>query len=266
MQIMQKAKNSSRLLAILLTFVMVFGLAPTFMVAASSTITVYISFEGYNLGHGFYIEPTAITVPAGSTAEVPTRQLLTQRGHTFSGDSPSGFFLDNISGLNRGYINPPEYISKRITLANHVEEGGYLGAFMFSQYSGWAITVNHFLINLGADAWQLNDGDVIRWQFSVYGLGADLGVLDGFGGEPLYEHADKTELIRALFLPGIDETARLAALDVIINPIATAAQVENAASALLDSADWSADGYFNGWYVVHNPNGDLRDRLLRIVD
>jgi len=53
--------------------------------AASSDgdITVFVSFEGYNLGHGFYIEPTAVTVPGNSNALDATRKLIVDSGHTY---------------------------------------------------------------------------------------------------------------------------------------------------------------------------------------
>ena len=240
---MQKTKTNSRLLATLLTVIMLIGIAPisALTVEASETITVYVSFEGYNLGHGFYIEPTAVTVPASSTSMQPTHELLTQRGHTFS----FGGFLDNISGFNRGFVIPPPYITVPLNKGCAVE-GGSLGAFMFTAESGWMITVNHVLIGEGAGTWLLSDGDVIRWQFSVQGLGADLGVDTGVWGEaPLYNHADKTELIRALFADGVSDSTRQAALDVIINPLATVQQVEDALAELAKTPTVPKDFWFD---------------------
>jgi len=267
---MKKARNFSRLLAMILTMVMVFALLPAFT-AASGNITVYVTFEGYNLGHGFYIEPTPVTVPGGSFVEVPTRQVLEYHNHTFDGDHPEGFFLDNISGFNRGYINPPDFIPIQLRESDAVA-GGNLAAFMFSSDSGWMVTVNHVKIDVGAGSMALTNGDVIRWQFSVYGHGVDLGVpmsdwAIGTPPDPLYIHEDKTELIRALFHPNANQEARQTALDVIINPLASALDVENAFIELLGDIDLpSGDGYFDGWYVVHNPDGNLREILLRIVE
>jgi len=233
-------------------------------------ITVYITFEGYNLGHGFYIEPTELTVPAGSTVGQATFDFLTSRGHTFSGTPGVGFILDNISGFNRGFMNPPEYIT--ITLRDDTDEGGSLGMFMYSPYSGWMVTVNHAMLHVGAGDRMLNNNDVIRWQFSVQGIGADLGVESILEADPpLYTHEDKTNLIRALFHPIANQNAAQAARDIIINPLATVQAIADAVYALVGDADMpgqlpQGDGYFNGWYVVHNPDGQLRDRLLAIVD
>jgi len=122
-------------------------------------ITVYITFEGYNLGHGFYIEPTELTVPAGSTVGQATFDFLTSRGHTFSGTPGVGFILDNISGFNRGFMNPPEYIT--ITLRDDTDDGGSLGMFMYSPYSGWMVTVNHAMLHVGAGDRMLSNNDAI---------------------------------------------------------------------------------------------------------
>jgi len=270
---MKIAKTFPRLVSAFMAMAMLFTFLPTFsVVAQGGDITVYVSFEGYNLGHGFYIEPTAITLPAGSFASAATIALLTERNHTFDYEAhlegSAAFFLDNISGFNHGFINPPAYITERIALRqSDAVEGGYLAAFMFSSYSGWMITINHEKIDIGAGSLPLANGDVIRWQFSVYGHGADLGVPMGdWGGEQLYNHADKTELIRAIFLPGVGAVAQQAALDVIINPLATDEEVEHVTNLLLETADLDVDGYFNGWYVVNNPDGNLQDRLLEIVN
>jgi len=80
---MHKSKTSSRLFTILLTLIMVLGILPISTFAAGgteSTIKVYMTFEGYNLGQGFYIEPTAIEIPAGSTVGEATILLLSQTG------------------------------------------------------------------------------------------------------------------------------------------------------------------------------------------
>ncbi|MCL2564380.1 MAG: S-layer homology domain-containing protein [Defluviitaleaceae bacterium] len=198
--------------------------------ASGETITVYISFEGYNLGHGFYIEPVRMTVPTGSNAMIPTHTLLSERGHGFR---PGGF-LDDITGFNRGFINPPPYITTNLNAA-HAVEGGTLSSFMFTPASGWMVSINHILIGLGASSFMLQDGDVIRWQFSVQDFGADLGLSPaqgGWGGE-LYTHTDKTDLIRALFADGVTSSARQAALGAIINPLAAVSEVETALNRLL---------------------------------
>jgi hypothetical protein len=152
-----------------------------------------------------------------------------------------------------------------VTLGSGRNDGS-IGEGDYSPTSGWMITVNHEMLQVGADEFSLRDGDVIRWQFTVQGLGADLGI-PGFGFTPLYTHADKTTLIRALFAPNVSTQARQAALDVIINPLATEADVAEALGALQGTQTPPNDvEYVNGWYIVHNPNGQLVNMLLAFIE
>jgi hypothetical protein len=73
---------------------------------------------------------------------------------------------------------------------------------------------------------------VIRWQFSLVGLGADLGIDGGWGEPPLYVAADKTELIRALFVDGTRPSAISDAELIIIDPLANVKEVADAVAAL----------------------------------
>jgi len=231
--------------------------------ASGDMITVYISFEGYNLGHGFYIEPVQLEVPDGTLAGTVTREVLTREGYTYElafDDS----FLDGIIGFNRAYINPPSYITISLNESD-ADPSRPISAFMFSSQSGWMFTVNHEMADAMNEV-ELTDGDVIRWQFSVQDFGADLGIPSDFGA-PLYTHADKTALIRALFASNVTASARQDALNVIINPVASAADVAAALAALQGTQTSPNDvEYVNGWYIVHNPNGQLVDMLLAFVE
>jgi len=245
---MQKTKV--RLLAVLLAFVMVLGLFPGTALAAEEEITVYMSFEGYTIGYGFFIEPIALTLPTGTNGEGATRQLLEEEGYDYdytSGDW--GFFLDRVFGFDVGDAYPPEFILEEVT-ANEGEtdwggtlafdpagsEDGSLGGGDFFGLSGWMVTVNHELLDVSIDAHVLEDGDVLRWQFSLL-AGSDLGAPGGWDA-PFYEQVDKSALIRALFTEDATEEAVQAALDVIINPLATAAELASALAALTGESAW----------------------------
>ncbi|MDR0812809.1 MAG: S-layer homology domain-containing protein [Oscillospiraceae bacterium] len=214
-------------IALLLSALMCLSLIPG-AALASNTIKVIADLEGYNLGQGFYVEPAQLELPAGSTAADATVALLEQAGLTYSAGNP--FYLSRVNGIDTGSADTPDYITN---VLNAGSGNGSLGEFDYSSESGWMVTVNHTLINTGADAHILADGDVIRWQFTVQGYGADLGLPLGFGSEPLYTHSDKTELLRALFAPNTEADAKAAALDVIINPEATAEQITTARQAIL---------------------------------
>jgi hypothetical protein len=223
-------KTKIRLIAVFLAVIMAFGLLPV-TVTASADVTVAVSFEGYNLGYGFYIEPAEVTLPAGSSAMDATLALLSQRGHVYELNAWGG--LDRVHGFHSGgTANPPAYITLDLALGSN---DGSLGSFDYSTYSGWIVTVDHFMLPVGADEHFISDGEVIRWQFSVEGWGADLGLGTdrGFWSDPPYVHADKTNLIRGLFEQGITSAAKQTALSVIIDPLATAAEVSAALTDIL---------------------------------
>ena len=61
-----------------------------------------------------------------------------------------------------------------------------LGEYSYNSMAGWMISVNGDNDNgnlTPADI--VKDGDVIRYQFSVYGWGADVGLSNYAGMEPL---------------------------------------------------------------------------------
>ncbi|MCL1806053.1 MAG: hypothetical protein FWG28_08680, partial [Clostridiales bacterium] len=236
----------------------------------SETVTVYIDFEGYNLGQGFYIEPIALTLPAGSSAADATVALLTQEGYGFEaiggGDS---FYLSYVLDFDKGEIAPPSYITVPL---GEGKGNGALGEFDYYYTAGWMITVNHVIIGSSAGGFILEDGDVIRWQFSVVGLGADLGIAAGIGEgeEPLYVHEDKGSLIRALFLPGVSNEAKAAALAVLIDPLAGKTVILEAIQALEDSVDVTPTDppgpSEDAWFIVDSPAGSIFTVAAGLMD
>ena len=228
---MKQVRIHLRLLAAFLALVMVIGLMPASALASDGgEITVFVSFEGFNLGHGFYIEPTAIRLAQGSTAMDATSAALNQAGHDYTITAFGS--LDRVYGIHPGGpIETPPYIT--IETESGAEDGS-VGSFDYTEYSGWMFTLNHFMAPVGADSIILVSGDVIRWQFSIEGWGADLGLGPDWGAfaPGLFVHEDKTELIRALFAEGANQDAVQGALGVIINPQSTAGEVSSAFAAL----------------------------------
>ncbi|MCL2150928.1 MAG: DUF4430 domain-containing protein [Coriobacteriia bacterium] len=240
-------------------------------VAAEGEITVYIDFEGYNLGQGFYIEPTALVLPEGSTAADATEALLDSLGYEnwASGRGTAEYYLQRIKGLDKGFVDLPAYLLPADWWDEYATDApgsdGMLGEFSYTSMSGWMLTVNHEMIGTSAGAHELADGDVIRWQFTVYGYGSDIGVVNSVGGEPVYDHVDKTALVQALFSAGATSEDKAAALGVLINPLATAQEVADATAALLAGAgETEPDEY---WFVIDSPSSaqDLMDKIATLL-
>ena len=228
-----------RFFSILLALCLMVGMAVAAGVSAQAAdeITIYISFEGYNLGQGFYVKPTKLSLPAGSNTDDAASALFALKGIQAQHDTQWGY-LTAVKGFDTGVINIPSYITQQPGFEQHstTNNDDWLGEADYTSQSGWMYTLNHASGN-GAAYDFLSDGDVIRWQFSVWGWGNDLGVEDDWGyAEPFYDHADKTSLVQALFIKGAAQTAKQAALDVIINPLSTAAEVAAAELALIESA------------------------------
>jgi len=221
---MQKRK----IFAILLALVLAFGILPMSVAAEGNRITVFVSFEGYNLGHGFYVEPTAVNLPAGASAWDATVYLLEAKGLDYELTPWGG--LSRIFGIHPGFVELPAHIT--LELGEGAEDGS-VGEFDYSEQAGWMYTANHFMTPVGAADFVLVTGDVIRWQFTVEGWGADLGLSFERGAfAQLYEHADKSELIRGMFAVGANPEAVEAALEAIIDPTATQEEVDEAFVAL----------------------------------
>ena len=202
------------------------------------TIEVIIDFEGYNLGQGFYIEPMVLEIPKGSSSAFATDMALTKAGFTYTAStSGGGFFLDRIQGFDNGNVVLPDYLEEIIEeYWGWLDPGSGDGSLGSNDYvdgmSGWMNTVNHVLAEVGAASHILEDGDVIRWQFSIWGFGRDLGIDSDWGGPALYGHLDKTELIRALVADGVSAEAKQLALDTVIKALATEADIEAAIEAI----------------------------------
>ena len=205
---------------------------------SSYNIAVFISFDGASLGHGFYIEPVRLIVPNGTSAGEITLELLHARGHVYElswwGMS---YFLERIHNFNPGIANPPQEIKERLEahpLAGawnpNPRADGSLGEGDYFPNSMWLISVNNSLDNAGASDTILNNGDVVRWHFSL-DWSNDLGT-EGWGITRIFEAVDKSDLIRELFAPGVNQGAIQQALDTILNPLATANDVRLAIQAL----------------------------------
>ncbi|MDR0836709.1 MAG: DUF4430 domain-containing protein [Propionibacteriaceae bacterium] len=213
---------------------------PTQQAVADDSVTVYIDFEGFTLGQGFYIEPTEVTVPAGTNAGVATQAMFALPAN--SGFEASGLpsYLTKVKNFDTGVVNIPSFVEDNSydgypsNADNDGNDDAWLGVGDYSMFSGWMYTVNNSMASVGSDAYILHDGDVVRWQFTLLGYGCDLGLADGcFGSDDAYfTMADKSALIRALYAPGAVAAAKPAALDTIINPLATSGQVNQALAAL----------------------------------
>lgn len=175
-------KNLCRVLfCLLLTFTLGTLISPGGVLAADGHVTV--SVEKFTLGRGYLVEPTVVPFEEGDTVADITVALLGNANYKSNG-TISSFYLQSMKDADTTAPNIPQYILKAVekkgkTEADLLNEGrvtaGWLGEFDYYYMSGWMVCSNNFYIDVSAGQYPVHDGDVIRWQFTVYGYGSDLG-------------------------------------------------------------------------------------------
>ena len=159
---------------------------------------MYVTMEKFTLGQGFIIEPVRLTVPKNTQASVVITDLLGEGNYKITGSITSNFYLASVRDDDTE-IDIPEYILKAMN--NNVDKrqnDEWLGEFDYYNMSGWMYCVNKSFPGVGAAAYKLQDNDVMRWQFTLYGYGADLGGAGSWGTDNLITPADKDDLVRAI--------------------------------------------------------------------
>ncbi|MBP5165929.1 MAG: hypothetical protein ILP09_01550, partial [Oscillospiraceae bacterium] len=170
-------KTAKRILSVLLTAVLVFGMLPAVSLA-SEEFTVVISMEGLTLGQGMYVEPKAYTLDEingilGSngfpeysentlTAAGATVAMLLDNGldFTYTGGLDQ-FYLSSVSGIDKGFTAIPDYIAANGGPSDEDNSGNdddALGEFDYSEMSGWMASSGDALLPTGTGVYILHDG------------------------------------------------------------------------------------------------------------
>lgn len=173
-------------------------------VSAEEKKYVTVCIERFTIGQGYFVEPTLVEIKDGETAGDALMTLFKEKNIEYESTgslSEGNLYLAAIKGADTGKVNIPSFITENGGPSNEENDGNsddYLGEFDYSSMSGWMITVNNTMIDRSCAAYEVKDGDVIRWAFTLWGYGADLGYNTGWGNEPYYSEPDKTQLIKAL--------------------------------------------------------------------
>lgn len=250
-----------RFVSFLLTIVMLLAVLPLgSSFATNDEFSVTISFEGLTLGQGMYIEPVRYTLSEINdliategygpydedelTAAMVTLAVLIDNDTAYktTGDWESSIYLSDVYGFDTGVIDIPSIITENGGPSNDDNNGNfdeYLGEFDYSNMSGWMITVNHLLIPVGSSQYYVEDGSVIRWHFTLWGYGADLGLGTSWGMPAFFQAANKDALYAAYAVSDNAE-AKANALAVMTNLTATQAEVDAALEELTAPVDTPA--------------------------
>ena len=169
-------------------------------------ITVAVSMDANTLGLGYLIEPTLVTVEEGTQASVVITDLIkqmaaekygvTREGYTtyhesepaaaypwmMTGSVTSDFYLAQVYYPEQQNYKLPDFLETAVTGTGFDDSdkyGNYLGEFDYTYTSGWTYSIGDRsggaqFPGVGASGWNLSDGEVMRWQFTLVGYGSDL--------------------------------------------------------------------------------------------
>ena len=196
----------------------------------TSKVTVAVSMDANTLGLGYILEPTLVTVDKGTPVSVVIAELLNERAKAMgittegrtdkpnmeaietlypwssSGTPTSGFYLAQVYLPDQTGYTVPDTIMNYIT-SNDLRftmddaNGKYLGETDYLNTSGWQYSVGDKtngaaeFPGIGSSGWSLSDGEVVRWQFTLVGYGADLGADNtAWGTSNILSVGDKSAL------------------------------------------------------------------------
>ena len=145
--------------------------------------TVTFSAERFTIGQGYLVEPVTVEVTEGDPVVSVIKKVFGEdRLDLNSGDNYLASIKD--ADLGADHVVVPEYITKisdgTVTTesvreyGNEDYEPGTLGEFSYHYQSGWFYFLNNEDPGIGIGQQTVKDGDVIRLQFTLYGLGKDL--------------------------------------------------------------------------------------------
>ena len=194
-------------------------------------ITIAVSMDANTLGLGYLIKPTLVHTPKYTQAsEVITNLIVEQNkdnaellhtGKEDKGNNGESLFAPFYDYLTQGTVEDSfylahvyypqqtaahvaDYITEKTGPINYeaYTDGRYLGEFDYFQMSGWMYSIadkttgGQSFPGVGAAGWRMRDGEVMRWQFTVYGYGADLNADNSMYGTASItgEIGDKTAL------------------------------------------------------------------------
>ena len=171
--------------------------------------TVTLSIEKFTIGQGYLIEPTQVVLHEGDTCANLVKDILKNNNYEIEAPTTSnGWYLSGIKNADNGKTKIPDVIKNMDTQVNGediiyppddtAKNVAYpdLSEFSYHRNAGWMYSVNGEFPNVGMAAWIPKDGDVIRVQFTVYGLGADLGSQYKDGGVRALNIANKEKLTK----------------------------------------------------------------------
>ena len=250
-------------------------------------IDIIVSLDAQTLGLGYYIDPTIVTVDKYTQASYVITDLIKQTikekykmdlegatvyhvseptveppyAYMMTGTEANSFYLAQLYWPDQTKAQVAEYIRNYADWkTDGYKDGKYLGEFDYCDKSGWMYSIadretgNPSFPGVGAADWRLSDGEVMRWQFTVWGYGADLAADNSEWGQPSItgDSGDKTALtvmvaeLRQVYgdkLLRNNRTYFEIHRDVLCNPLATQKELDAAVAKRSQIEEELKDAY-----------------------
>ncbi|MDD7555642.1 DUF4430 domain-containing protein [Ruminococcus sp.] len=231
---------------------MAFAAMPVYAEETAPQGYVTIAVEKFTTGEGYILEPVAVPFFAGDTgAELTERALGAEQINEGAG---MGTYIASIADPEGGTGTVPEVIRNAVAAAGGTLEmqrltPGWLASYDYASTGGWMYLLNNEVPTFGIGDYIPQDGDVLRWSFSIYAYGADLGIdtsyMAEWGGAAAITPAANRDALTGLLAGAKDsqdtgvQAAYAAALAVVSDVTAEQVRLDEAAAALqavLDAA------------------------------
>ena len=167
---------------------------------------VVVSVERFTIGQGYIHEPVIVPFEKGDNAVDILKKVI--GAENWVGEDGSAAYLEAIKGADLGsdHVKVPDYISEKLggptteeALENgKSQEGDALGEFDYSFMSGWMYHVNGVEVGYGMASYVPKDGDVLRYQFTLWGYGTDLTGYEYGNPDPVLDICNKDEITRVM--------------------------------------------------------------------
>lgn len=174
------------------------------------SVKVCVSVEKLTLDKGFIVLPGFVRVRKYERASQVISDFLneTYDGVTRTPYSSSGTIEHNfeLTGVYESYVDTGDDEYDEIDVPNYLtnyvgkylpqrDNKGYIRKGDYTDESCFVFSVNNKFPNVSASAIPVLDEDVLRWHFSIYGNGADVGAVK-YNSEPVIsKFPDKGELL-----------------------------------------------------------------------
>lgn len=210
--------------------------------AEENTPAGYIYFEAdkITIGQGFTVEPVKVPFYEGEKGI----DVVNRAADVISEDTGYGAYITAFADADIETTVPDAIAAVCPDMTGRNTEG-YLSAMDYTTESGWSYFVNDEYAQVGIGDYVPADGDVMRFAFTVYGYGADLGVDNSsWGGAAALDVAGKrAELIKTCADAADGYTQNytyVGAMEVLAQYEASQDEIDTAAEALrarIDSGD-----------------------------